>query len=281
MQVTIGGCRGTRPVTDPAFQRYGGNTTAFLVQGSQGEKVLIDAGTGARALGRRLLKSGDRPRLLQLFTHFHLDHITGLPSLEPLQDRRWRITIAAPSRSRQTVRRVVTHLLHAPLWPLQIDAFGADVRFKTLPPASGKHALREGSLRIRWCPVNHPGGCTAYRIEDATQAVVIATDMEWARATPPERAALQQLCSVPFPASLLIMDGQYNARNYAAHAGWGHSTWRECIALARATAVGRLLITHHGARQNDRALDRLARQVRRAWPKAGLARAGQSIRLQA
>jgi ribonuclease BN (tRNA processing enzyme) len=77
------------------------------------------------------------------------------------------------------------------------------------------------------------------------------------------------------------MDGQFSRRTYPAHAGWGHSTWEECVALARATGVRRLIVTHHAPGRTDRDLARLARTLARAWPGASLARAGQCVAIPA
>lgn len=279
MQLTIGGCRGSYPVAQPNWMRYGGETTSFLIEGAAGERLLVDAGTGVRTLGTRLQRKPGTAQVTLLLTHYHLDHVLGLPALGPLYDRRWTITMAAPDRGPHTVRKVMPRLLHAPFWPLQVKDMAAAVRFKSLPATSDHRPLRIGNLGIRWCPVHHPGGCTAYRIEEGNTAIVIATDLEWARATRAERAALTALCRDPFPASLLIMDGQYSRRTYPRHAGWGHSTWEECIALAKATRVKRLLITHHDPAHDDRTLDGLALQIHRAHPQASLARAAQSFHI--
>lgn len=279
MKVIIGGCRGTHPVAQPGFMRYGGETTSYLVEGDAGERILVDAGTGIRPLGARLqAEAGPRPLLL-LLTHYHLDHTMGLPALGLLYDRQWHVTIAASRRGRFTVREVLPRLLHAPFWPLQVEDLAASIRFRSLPDASRDRTIRVGRLRVRWCPVHHPGGCTAYRIDEGPHAVVVATDVEWARSSRPERAALTALCRDPFPASVLLMDGQYAHATYAAHAGWGHSTWEEGIALARATGVRRLLVTHHEPEMDDRALDRLAARVKRSWSGARLARAGMTVRV--
>lgn len=281
MRFIIGGCRGTHPVAHPGVMRYGGSTTAYLVEGAAGERILVDAGTGARALGARLLTAGGRGRVLLLLTHYHLDHTMGLPAFGPMYDRRWTVTIAAPRRGRQVVRDVVPRLLHAPFWPLQVEDLAATIRFRSLAATHGRRPLRVGRLSVRWCPVQHPGGCTAYRIDEGRCGVVVATDVEWGRAPAAARAALTALCRDPVPADLLVMDGQFTRRTYPAHAGWGHSTWEECVALARGAGVRRLIVTHHAPDRTDRDLARLARRLARAWPGAGLARVGQCVELPA
>ncbi len=277
MRLTIGGCRGTQPVARRDFWKYGGDTSAYLIEGAGGGRVIVDAGTGVGTLGAHLETNPRSRRLLMLFTHFHLDHIMGLPALGLLHDPRWQVTIAAPRHGPHAARQVLPRLLHPPFWPLQVEDLAADIRFQTLPARRSAAPWAVGRLRISWCPAPHPDGCTAYRIQEGRRAVVIAADLEWAAATPSGRRALTALCAEPFPASVLIMDGQYDASSYAAHAGWGHSAWEDGVALARAAAVERLLITHHAPNAADRALDRRARAVARAHPQATLARAGDVI----
>jgi len=274
MKLTIGGCRGANPVVHQGYFTYGGDTTSFLVQGAMGDDLLIDAGTGVRGLGALLQATSGSRRLMVLMSHYHLDHIIGLPSLALLHDAHWQVTFASPVREGHRIGVVLPRLLKAPFWPMQVEDLAADIRFKTLSGKASKEAKPWGDLRIRWCPVQHPGGCTAYRIEEGDLSLVIATDMEWALSTPSQRKALHALCATPTPAGLLLMDGQYATRTYPGHEGWGHSTWQECVAFARAAGVERLVITHHGPDQDDEELDRKACEVQGAWNRACLARAG-------
>ncbi len=77
--------RGSIPTPGPTTVRYGGNTSCVEVR-MGGEIILLDAGTGLRALGRSLLSEfKDRPlNLTMLLTHTHWDHIQGLPFFGPI-----------------------------------------------------------------------------------------------------------------------------------------------------------------------------------------------------
>jgi phosphoribosyl 1,2-cyclic phosphodiesterase len=279
MKLVIGGCRGAHPVVQQGFFNYGGDTTSFHVQGAHGDNLLIDVGTGVRVLGAGLQAEKGSKKLLVLMTHYHLDHILGLPSLGLLHDPSWHVTFAAPTLKGHRVGSVLPRLLKAPFWPLQVEDLAAKIDFKTLEGSTSKRAISWGKLRIRWCPVHHPGGCTAYRIEEDGHALVVATDVEWALSTPAQRKALHALCAEPTPADLLVMDGQYDTRSYPGHENWGHSTWQECVALAQAAGVGRLVITHHGPSDDDGLLDRKAAAIQAAWGQADLARSNDTYTL--
>lgn len=274
MKLILGGVRGTNPVAQPGFMRYGGETTSFLVEGAAGERILIDAGTGVRELGRRLEQAHGRQSVLLLMTHYHLDHVTGLPSLGLIYSPDWSVEIAAPAHDDVVVADIMRRLLDRPFWPLQFEDLQSRLRFTALEGRASAEPLRYGRLEVRWCPLNHPGGCTAYRVDEpATGAsVVIATDVEWADASPGDRQLFADLVRRPAPARVLILDAQYSDEEYERHRGWGHTTWQQAVRVGRELGVERLWLTHHDPVKDDVALDALRAQVRAAAPFADLAR---------
>lgn len=280
MKLIFGGVRGTNPVAQPDFMRYGGETTSFLLQGRAGEQILVDAGTGVRELGRQLQASVNPRRVLMLMTHYHLDHVVGLPSLGLIYSPEWTVEIAAPAHEDVVVEATMSRVMDKPFWPLQVVDLKSRLRFTALD--HGPEArLAYGGLVVRWCPLQHPGGCTAYRIEEpATGAsVVLATDVEWGQAAENLRQALLTLCRQPAPAGLLVMDAQYLPDEVARFKGWGHSTWREVAGVARQAGIPRVLLTHHDPRRTDDELDALRRQVQAEAPGLDLARERMEVEL--
>ncbi len=281
MKLIFGGARGTSPVAAADFLEFGGETTAALVTGLGGENIVLDAGTGLRLVNARLGPAAPGAQILLLLTHYHLDHLMGLPSFEPLYSKLWSVEIAAPLREGVTAENAVHRMLAKPFWPVQLDSLRAHVSLTTLP-ADAEPPRRYGGLEVRWCAVHHPEGCHAYRIDEpATGAsLVFATDMEWSLATATEKNAFFRLCAHPQPVRLLIMDGQFTRANYAKYKGWGHSTWEDGVDVARAALVRRLLITHHAPHNNDTRLNAIERAVQQALPQAALARGGlEEVRL--
>ncbi len=282
MKVTFYGVRGTSPVTGSEFAGYGGETTSVLVEGEGGELIAVDAGTGLRALGRDLEKKpSDGSRPLLLMTHYHLDHLMGLPAFAPLYREGARLTIAAPLRKGREPKTVITRIFSAPLWPLQIENIPARVEFRTLAGSSAGGPLTRGGLKIRWTPLHHPGGSTAYRFDEpATGAsFVFATDVEWRESSPAEREAFIKLCLEPVPGDLLAFDGQYGEEEYPRFRGWGHSTRLDAVEAARAAGAKRLLVTHHDPSSDDRTLAAVEEELARNFRSARLAREGMTVRL--
>jgi len=275
MRILLAGTRGSAPITDPGFAGFGGDTTCLLVTGRDGDRIVLDCGSGLPALAPRL---GEDVDLLLLLTHYHLDHLQGLGTFGPLHTPGARIVFAGAPQDGVSVGQAVRRLLAPPLWPLDIDNMQADIEFHDLAAESGA-PLTRGGLRVRWTAVPHPGGGTAYRIDEPATgaAMVLATDVEWDGAPAAMRDRFLTLCREPRPADLLLHDGQYLAHEAERTRGWGHSTIEDAVQLARAAGVGRLLITHHDPALADDALVAREDALRRLWARAALARQGVEI----
>ncbi|MCX7008471.1 MAG: MBL fold metallo-hydrolase, partial [Kiritimatiellaeota bacterium] len=198
MKFIFGGVRGTSPVAHADFLKYGGETTCVLIEGRGGEKIVIDAGTGLRAFGGHLTAGAAGAEVLLLMTHYHLDHLMGLPSFALLYNEAWTVEIAAPRREAFEPNEVVRRILSKPFWPIQLDKLQARLKFTTLPAAAGSIRRYRG-LEIRWCAVHHPEGCHAYRVDEPATgtSVVFATDMEWRSSTEGEKRDFLNLCTLP------------------------------------------------------------------------------------
>ena len=77
MRAKVWGCRGSLAAPGPDTVRYGGNTSCVEVRLTDGTVIVLDAGTGIRALGLQLETEGIHTVHLFL-SHLHLDHLQGL-----------------------------------------------------------------------------------------------------------------------------------------------------------------------------------------------------------
>jgi ribonuclease BN (tRNA processing enzyme) len=284
MRIVLGGVRGTTPVSHPDFSHFGGATTCVLVADQAGHRILLDAGTGLQSLAPEFeSRQGCRAPLL-LLTHYHLDHLMGLPAFPLLYDADAEIVIAAPLREGIGAQTAVERLIAAPFWPV---GFRARQQYVVLPEDSGERPFRFGPFEVRWCAVHHHNGCHAYRIDepDIGRSLVFATDLEWGVSSAAERQALLALCRSPRPLDLLIMDGQFDSATGARFRGWGHSTWQEAVEVARAAAAHHLVVTHHAPDAHDGLLAQREQELQVAaglagLPRACLAREGMTISLE-
>jgi len=280
MRLFIGGMRGSQPAIGSGFDEFGGDTTSLLLVGSHGERLVLDAGTGMRAVAGQLAQT-EPGKVTVLFSHYHLDHLIGLTMNPLLYKAQWSFNFIGPTFADGGVRDAVTQLLAPPYWPVSWERMNAHIEFVALPRPDGCLTVRQ-NLRVCGCPVPHPGGCVAYRIEDSIsgKSVVFATDLEWEKRTPAEETAFRMLCTTPEPANLLVIDAHFGRVQREAFAGWGHTSWEDGLEIAASTGIPRVLLGHHAPAADDATLRALEQQVKDVSPGAALARAGQWIVIQ-
>ncbi len=274
MEIRFWGVRGSVASPGPETARVGGNTSCVSVQ--CGETTLIlDAGTGLRALGQSLLeRAAKRKRPVEatlLLSHVHWDHIQGLPFFTPLYIPGTALTVAATASGR--TRSLMTTLetqMSAPHFPVRMADVGGTVGTKNLVPGT---ATRIGEAMVYSAELDHPGGVTAYRIEHGGRSLVYATDVE-------HGAVLdQRLVSLARGADALIYDAQYTPEEYPQKRGWGHSTYQVGTEVAASAGVGELLLFHHDPSRNDDDVEAIELRARALFASTRAAREGLAIEL--
>jgi phosphoribosyl 1,2-cyclic phosphodiesterase len=132
-----------------------------------------------------------------------------------------------------------------------------------------------GNLLIRTTRLNHPGGCTGFRIESAAGHIAYLPDHEpfrniGARIGPVETAH-RELIEFIRGVDLLILDTQYTADEYARRAGWGHGCLPDSVDIAIEAGVRRLLFFHHDPSHDDRQVDEMVEIARAMTFRSALA----------
>jgi phosphoribosyl 1,2-cyclic phosphodiesterase len=140
MKLKFYGVRGSIPVCDAGFQRFGGNTTCFQITFTDTNRIaIIDAGTGLRNLGRDMRAIGHhQDELIIAFTHFHWDHMQGFPFFAPAYNPKQKIKILTFGRG-QTIgnlREIFEVPLQSQYFPVQLDRMGAQFEFLKVEDAS-------------------------------------------------------------------------------------------------------------------------------------------------
>jgi len=271
MKVRFWGVRGSIAVSDPRFARTGGNTTCVELS-CQGERLILDGGTGLRALGEA--RRGPMSAMV-LFSHVHWDHIQGVPFFGPAFHPASRLILAGATTAAGTLEDALRAQMQPPQFPVTLEALQARVVFREVEPGI---PFRHGPFRVLPERGHHPDGVLSYRVEAGGRSVVFATDVEHAGRLD------ETLVTLAAGADLLIHDAQYTPEEYAgqvgpSRAGWGHSTWIEAVAVARDCGARRLALFHHDPGRDDDALAVVEHRVRREFPEAFAAREGAVVGL--
>ncbi len=271
--VKFWGVRGTFPCPYPSHLRYGGNTSCLEVRA--GDQILVlDAGTGVRALGKRFLKEGVR-RATMLLTHTHLDHINGFPFFEPGYSPNFGMRIlSGPLGGADCIHNALSKCMESPLFPVPLTTMRADLQFENVQP--GDRFDLGPDLRVRTAALNHPGGALGYRIEHAGKTFCYVTDTE-----PVPGQLDASILDLIQGADLVVYDSTYTEDELATRRGWGHSTWNEGVRLCRAADAKALALFHHDPDHDDAFMEALEAAARAEWSGAFAARESHVIDLLA
>ncbi len=252
MEVRLWGVRGSVPTPCIENLRVGGNTACVDVVLPTGERFIFDAGTGIRNLG---LAEAERPGQTDLhvfLTHFHWDHLQGLPFFQPLYSAGNTITFHS-GWTAERLREVLSGQMTNPYFPVRFDLLAAEMRFEQLL----EEPVGFGAAKIASFALNHPGGACGYTVDAGGARVVYATDHEHGN---PEADA--RLLKAATGADVLIYDAQFTPDEYPSHAGWGHGTWLEATRVAKAAGVRELVLFHHDPGHTDDEMERILAEAR-------------------
>ena len=265
------GTRGSLPRCGPEYQRYGGNTTCVEIRVG-GRLFLIDAGSGIADAGKAMM--GDVSRGFDiLLSHLHHDHISGLPFFAPALKTPCEIRMYCGNLDGQSPEAALDRMFSPPLFPVSLSV---------LPSHFSYHGFHAGAdltfdgITVRTCPLDHPGGATAFRFDHLGRSLCYISDVEHRPGIIDD--ALISFCR---DADLVVYDTMFNESEFMNCRGWGHSTWGAGVALCRAAGAKALGATHHHMRHTDDMLDGIAAQINAALPGSFVAREGQVIALEA
>jgi phosphoribosyl 1,2-cyclic phosphodiesterase len=272
LKLTFRGVRGSICRPGGKFLRYGGNTTCADVRLSEREWLILDCGSGMPELHPELPATVPQGglRFHVLLTHYHRDHLEGLPFFRPLHDPACSFTFYGFPWESMGVREALETGLRPPWFPVPI---GDTPSTKSYVDLTGS-PLRIDGIKVSTARLSHPQGSTAYRLERSGGTVVFATDTEYG-----DDELDARLVELSRGAKVLIHDAQYTPDEYDDYRGHGHSTWRHAVEIARAGAVERLVLFHHDPERSDDELDAIAEQARSAFAAVECAREGASIPL--
>jgi phosphoribosyl 1,2-cyclic phosphodiesterase len=302
--VTIWGDRGSMPTPGPDTAIFGGNTACLELR-CDDRLIIVDAGSGIRPLGEKLLKNDLKkgPIVADLFiTHTHWDHIMGFPMFNPIYVPGTHLHIRGPiSYEDDSLEKVIGTQLSYRYWPVRQDELAAKISYEQIKETTID--LGDG-IFVTTKYLNHPILCLGYRFEYEGKSFVTAYDHESFRNVFPtdpadpsydEAAAIEgeaaaaeeneKVSRFCMGADLLVHDTQYTAKEYLqGKMGFGHSSYEYAINAAHRARVKRLVLFHHDPNRTDAELQELelfyqGKVEGRTKLKVEMAREGRSFTL--
>lgn len=261
MIIRCWGARGSIPVSGREYLRYGGDTTCVEVRSKNNDIIIIDAGSGIRRLGQRLIAEHSHEITL-ILTHAHWDHVMGFPFFKPLYFKTTRMNIYGCPNTRRSTKDMLAGIMAPPHFPVHVD----DVRAQIDYHEHADSRFSVNSLTIDRIPLSHPNQGVGYRLTEDGKSFVFLTDNEL---TYQHKGGLDYKTYLDFSqnADLLVHDAEYTEADYVKTKAWGHSVYKDALRLALEARALRFGLFHHNQDRPDRGIDRMVQECHRIIAK--------------
>lgn len=265
MNVTFWGTRGSCPCPSTDYSIYGGNTSCISVNTGSGEFV-IDAGTGLRTFGNARL--GRTKEFHIALSHFHYDHILGIPFFKPIWDPKATINLYTGNKlCPDEFRDILSRFFEDPFLPMTLAEVPATMKFHLIDEDQSRTLFTDAEVRT--FPLEHPGGAAGYSVISGNKKFAYVSDHE------NNEASHTRLVETLNGFDLIVFDGFFCNENYQK--GWGHSTWEYGLKLAQDANVRQIAMFHHHVDHNDSDLANFERQAQEIFSGAFFAREGTTV----
>jgi len=229
------------------FGTVGGNTSCVSVQDEKSqtrELLIFDAGSGLRELGIHLSKTKPKTSDFHLFfSHFHWDHLMGLPFFNPAYDPSVNLSFYSPT---EAMSNALHGQMTSPYFPVHMEAMNSKKKFETLTGP-----IEVGDLSITYRKMNHPGDSYSYKVDDGKHKFIYATDNELSTTDFVKDDENNFFFS---DADLIVIDSQYTLGEAIDKYHWGHNAFSMAVDFAANWNIKHMVLFHHDPTYNDQKL---------------------------
>ena len=258
IKVKFWGVRGSIPTPGVKYVKYGGNTPCVEVRLPNNQLFIFDAGTGIRELGNVLCEGEGKLKAHIFLSHFHWDHIQGLPFFKPSYIEGNEIVILGMDLQDARLDSIIYNQMESIYFPVKLQSLSTHIKFQIL--SEGSNFIK--GIRVDTMHLNHPGQDMGYVITFGKTKICYFTDNELIPSWVTKSFKLkynsdtrENILKLISGADLLIHDAQYTDEEYKTNVGWGHSPLSEVLSLAKEGRVNRLALFHHDPDHFDEQID--------------------------
>ena len=263
MDITCWGARGSIPVSGKEYVRYGGDTPCIEVRAASGEIIIIDAGSGIRKAGNRLMSEGKK-QFIMLFTHVHWDHLLGFPFFRPIYYKDTHIDVYGCPFTKGSMKESISQSMAAPYFPVEFDSLPSDIVFHGA--CDGNKSF--GSIDIDVIRLSHPNHGIGFKFTENGKSFVYLTDNELTFKHP-GGLDFEDYRKFSEGADILIHDAEFKLSEYANTKTWGHTVYTDALDLALKAGVKRFGLFHHNQERSDDAIDEMVADCKRISAENG------------
>jgi len=235
------------------FGTVGGNTSCVEMRlGNKNEVIVFDAGSGIRELGLEAAQRKPKPSKYHLFfSHFHWDHIMGLPFFGPAFDPSVKVEFYSPIAEMEAA---LQGQMVSPYFPVHMDSMAAKDKFNILDGP-----LELLGARFSYRKLNHPGVAYSYKVEYGKRKFIYATDIEL---TKNDFTKNDENSSYFDGADLIVIDSQYTVGEAIMKNNWGHSAFSLAVDFAANWNIKHMVLFHHDPAYDDHKLYKILKSAK-------------------
>lgn len=227
----------------------GGNTPCVELTLKDNTKLIFDAGSGMRVMGK--LSELPEDKHYHLFmSHFHWDHIQGLPFFDSSYNPNVIFEVYSPFKD---MKEYLAKQMIAPYYPVDFSVIEKHFNFHVIEPGT---ELQIGQAKISCIKMSHPGDSYSYSVTEgegaARKKFVYATDIELGSK---DFAYTEGRSAVFEDADVMLIDSQYTVEEALRKENWGHSAFCYAIDFAESWKIKKMFMFHHEPTYDDRKLN--------------------------
>ena len=186
-------------------------------------------------------------------THFHWDHLIGLPFYAPHFIPGNKVVYYAVQPD---LPQAVKSMFQKPYFPVPFEGLGAKVEFRVLEP---RKPVEVQGMVVTPYELDHPDPCWGFKIQAGGKTYSHCVDTEGTRVTPEAMGADLPLYQ---GVDLMYYDAQYTLPELAEKANWGHSAAQIGLDIAFREKIGHVIFAHHDPGASTLQIEELRRQTR-------------------
>ena len=262
MEVKFLGVRWATGTPGSEFSDFGGNTSCTEVIHNKFQ-VILDAGTGFKDVKIRK----DVPVLI-LFSHFHFDHIQGLPFCRDLLSPDRPIYFSSALVSKEELKGILGSCFSPHYFPIELVENLTHIQYLEFDEAA---KIIKSNCEVNSINLRHPGGASGYKFETNNGTFCYLLDHEYDDDSAPE------IIHSTKNSDFVIWDGMFTSEELSMRKGWGHSSISQGSEFLDNTNAKKMGISHHSPYRDDKDMMVLEKGITNK--NLFLAREGQIIKI--
>ncbi len=264
MYIKFWGTRGSIPVPGQTTLKYGGNTPCVEIRTNNNQLIILDAGSGIRELGKYLSGNGYNDPINIIVSHYHWDHIQGIPFFLPLYDKKNKITFYGETSNGEKIKSILQNQMTSNYFPINLDEICANAAFEEIKINSSYNIA---NIRVETLRANHSSPTVTYKFIDGEKSIVYMTDNELKLKDSIDDSNKidvndivelnKELIDFCYGCDYLIHDSMYDEISILGKKGWGHTGNVTLTYFSIIAKVKNLVLFHYNPDYSDEKIDNL------------------------